>query len=126
MKNTKLIYPKKSYKIIGACIEVHKELGPGFLEKVYHEALQYELNKNNIPYTSEKELSINYKGKNLNQKYYADFVCYDEILLELKAVKEFNDIHKAQVINYLRATGMKLGLLVNFGKKSLDSKRIVL
>ena len=126
MKNTKLVYPKKSYKIIGACIEVHKELGPGFLEKVYHEALQYELNKNNIPYTSEKELSINYKGKNLNQKYYADFVCYDEILLELKAVKEFNDIHKAQVINYLRATGMKLGLLVNFGKKSLDSKRIVL
>lgn len=121
-----IIYKTESFKIIGACIEVHKELGSGFLEAVYQEALAVELTKCGIPFERESELNISYKGINLNKKYIADFICYQKILLELKALSVLTSEHESQVLNYLKATGLKLGLLVNFGNKSLQSKRVLL
>jgi len=120
-----LIYKNESFKVIGACMEVHKELGPGFLEEVYHEALRTEFENQNIPYEIEKELSITFKGKLLNKKYNADFVCFDKMILEIKAAKELTVNQEAQVINYLKATGFKLGLLVNFGESRLKYKRLI-
>ena len=120
-----LLYKQESYEIIGACMEVHKELGPGFLEPVYQEALFYELGARDIPFEKEKALKINYKGKMLEKTYVADFVCFDKIILELKALKELMPEHDSQVLNYLKATGYKLGLLVNFGAGSLSYKRLV-
>jgi len=120
-----LIYKEESYKIIGACFEVHKELGPGFLEPVYQEALSREFIIKNIPYEKEKVLTINYKKIKLDKKYIADFVCYKSIIIELKAVNSLIKEHEAQVLNYLKATGFKLGILINFGSKSLEYKRLV-
>jgi len=120
-----LIYKEESYKIIGACMEVHKVLGPGFLEAVYQEALAIEFRRQGIPFEQEKVLSIVYKDIELEKKYNADFVCYSKIILETKAVKELCDNHRAQIINYLKATKMKLGLLVNFGEPSLKYERFV-
>ena len=112
-----LLYPKESYKITGALYEVHKELGPGLLEKVYQEALEKELRMQDIPFEREKSFNISYKGEVLEQMYIADFVCYDKIVVELKAVEALLPIHTAQVINYLTITGYKLGLLVNFNAR---------
>ena len=120
-----LVYKEESYKIIGACMEVYKTLGCGFLEAVYQEALAIELKRQGIPFQQEKELNIAYKGIELDKKYYADFVCYGKIILETKAVKEICDNYRAQIINYLKATKMKLGLLVNFGEPSLKYERFV-
>ena len=120
-----LVYKDEAFKIIGAAMEVHKELGCGFLEPVYQEALEAELMMQQIPFEREKEIFITYKGMQLNKSYRADFICYDKIVVELKSVSELNNEHEAQVINYLKATGIKLGLLINFGKKSLDYKRLV-
>ena len=120
-----LLYPKESYKISGAIYEVHKELGPGLLEKVYQEALEKEFKLQNIPYEREKDFTIFYKGEELEQKYIADFVCYDKIVVELKAVEDLLPIHTAQVINYLCITGYKLGLLVNFNARQVKPERIV-
>ena len=120
-----LLYPKESYKISGAIYEVHKELGPGLLEKVYQEALEKEFKLQNIPYEREKDFTIVYKGEELEQKYIADFVCYDKIVVELKAVEDLLPIHTAQVINYLCITGYKLGLLVNFNARLVKPERIV-
>lgn len=120
-----LIYRQECYKIIGCCMEVHNELGSGLLEAVYQEALAFELTSKKIPFIQEKELVINYKGQVLNKKYYADFLCFDKIVVELKAVSELNDVHFAQILNYLKITGMRLGLLVNFGEESLEYKRII-
>ena len=120
-----LIYKEESYQIIGACLEVHKELGSGFLESVYHEALILELRNRSIPFESEKGFQIRYKNAVLSNKYFADFICYDKIIVEIKAVKELAAIHEAQLINYLKATGMRLGLLINFGEGSLISKRLL-
>jgi len=106
-------------------MEVHKTLGCGFLEPVYQEALSIEFNKQHIPYEKERVLSINYKDIELEKKYNADFVCYGKIILETKAVKELCDNHRAQIINYLKATGFKLGLLVNFGEPSLKYERFI-
>ena len=122
----KLIYEDESFKIIGACMEVHKELGSGFLEGVYQEALAVEFKKQNIPFEREKEINISYKGINLNKKYISDFICNDKILLELKALSKLTSEHESQVLNYLKATGFKLGLLINFGEPSLKVKRIIL
>lgn len=122
----KIIYKDESYKIINACIEVHKELGPGFLEQVYQEALEIEFNKQNIPYQKEKELTIKYKNVLLNKKYYADFVCFYKIIIELKALSGLTNDHMAQILNYLKATGFKLGIIINFGEMSLKYKRLVL
>ena len=120
-----LLYPYESYKINGAIYEVHKALGPGLLEKVYQEALEKELKLQEIPYEREKKFSIVYKGDKLEQNYIADFVCYNKIIVELKAVEDLLPIHKAQVINYLCITGYKLGLLVNFNARQVTPERIV-
>ena len=120
-----LLYADESYKINGALYEVHKELGPGLLEKVYQEALEKELKRQGIPFEREKSFTIMYKGEELEQKYIADFVIYDKIVVELKAVDELLPVHKAQVINYLAITGYKLGLLVNFNARQVKPERIV-
>ena len=120
-----LIYKEESYLIIGACMEVHRELGQGFLEAVYQEALAIEFRHQGIPFEQKKVLSIVYKDIELEKKYVADFVCFDKIIIETKAVKALTDDHRAQIINYLKATKMKLGLLVNFGEPSLKYERFV-
>jgi len=120
-----LIYKEESYKIIGAAMEVHRELGSGFLEAVYHEALKIELEKKDIPFIHEAELNLWYKGIPLKKTYTADFVCYNKIIIEIKALSELHGKHEAQVINYLKATNSKLGLLINFGGESLEYKRLV-
>jgi len=119
-----LIYKEESYKIIGACFEVYNELGCGYLEAVYQEALGREFQLQNIPYLRESVLEILYKGKPLNKKYSADFICYDKIIVELKALSTLLSNHESQVLNYLKATGYKLGILVNFGESSLKYKRL--
>ena len=111
-------------KIINACLEVHNELGNGFLEPVYQEALEEEFKIQGIPYVREKLLPVMYKGKQLKKEYYADFVCYDDIIVELKAVSVLSKPHKAQVLNYLNAANKEIGLLINFGKTKLKWERI--
>lgn len=119
-----LLYKEESYQIIGAAMEVHRELGCGFVEPVYQEALEKEFILRKIPYEREKELTINYKGALLTKTFRADFICYDKIILELKAVKEFSDEHYSQIYNYLRASRMGLGLLINFGTASIEFQRV--
>ncbi len=121
-----VIYEKESYKIIGACISVHKELGCGFLEAVYKEALAIEFRNFGIPFEQETSLDIYFKSIKLNKKYIADFICYDKIILELKALGKTTTEHESQLLNYLKATELKLGILINFGEKSLKYKRFVL
>ncbi len=121
-----LIYKQESFKIIGACMEVHKVLGCGFLEAVYQEALAIEFERRKIPYEQEKSLHIQYKKRLLKKTYDADFVCYEKIIVEIKAIGELHSSNIAQTLNYLKATDFKLGLLVNFGATSLHYKRIVL
>ncbi len=111
-------------KIINACMEVHNELGNGFLEPVYQEALEEEFKIQGIPYVREKLLPVMYKGKQLKKEYYADFVCYDDIIVELKAVSVLSKPHKAQVLNYLNAANKEIGLLINFGETKLKWERI--
>jgi GxxExxY protein len=120
-----LIYKEESYIIIGKCFEVHNNLGPGFLEIVYKDALEYEFRQAGIPYEREKEYEVNYKGKILPHKFYADFVVYDKIILEVKAVSGIADDFVAQAINYLKVSEDKLALIVNFGELKLNYKRIV-
>mgnify|MGYP001110331038 CR=1 FL=1 len=122
---TDLIYREESYNIIGVAIEVHRILGNGFLEPVYQEALAYEFNLSAIPYEKEKALKIHYKDAILEKSYIADFVCYDKIIVECKAVERLLPEHESQVINYLNATGFKLGLLINFGQSEIEIKRLV-
>jgi GxxExxY protein len=110
-----LLYEEESFAIRGAVFEVYLEMGCGFLESVYQECLEKELTKRAIPFISFKELSLNYKGEMLRQFFKPDLICYDKIIVELKAAKGLIDEHRAQVHNYLKATGYKLGLLVNFG-----------
>ena len=121
----RLLYKEESYAIIGAMFAVHKELGPGFLERVYQDALEYEFQERGIPYEREKEIRVMYKGKPLGEPYRADFICYSKIIVELKAVKEMEKLHNAQVINYLKITGFKLGILVNFCDLYLQPQRIL-
>ena len=123
---TKLVYKEESFKIIGACMEVHKELGFGFLEAVYQEALAVELTKQEIPFEREKEINIIYKDIYLNKKYCVDFLCYDKILLELKALCSLSSENESQLLNYLKASQLRLGLIVNFGTPKLEYKRMVL
>lgn len=120
-----LVYKEEVYDIVGAAMEVHRELGNGFLEAVYHEALAAEFVERGIPFEREKNIQIFYKGVLLKKYYQADFVCHDKIILELKALSSLNGDHSAQLLNYLKATGFKLGLLINFGQKSLVYKRLI-
>ena len=115
----------QTFAIIGAAIEVHRELGQGFLEPVYHEALQIEFASRGIPYQHEVALPILYKGQMLPCSYRADFVCYDDIIVELKALPLLTTREQAQMINYLKATSYRRGLLVNFGGRRIETKRIV-
>lgn len=107
-------------------METHNELGCGFLEAVYQEALAIVLKEKNIPFAREKILDISFRGKILDKKYIADFICYDEIIVELKASDGLTNNDLAQILNYLKATGKKIGLLVNFGKTKLQYKRVIL
>jgi GxxExxY protein len=117
---------KRTYGIIGCAMEVHKELGCGFLEAVYQEALERELTDQGVPFKSQPIVEISYKGKPLNKSYQPDFICYEEIIVEIKAISSLSGTEEAQLLNYLKASGNKIGLLINFGAKSLDYKRIVL
>ena len=110
-----LIYQNESYQILGAAMRVYNVLGAGFVEAVYQEALQKEFCRRNIPHDREKEVNIYYGDEVLDIKLRPDFICYDKIIVELKAVAELENIHRAQIINYLKATKFKLGLLINFG-----------
>jgi GxxExxY protein len=123
---TDIIYKEESYEIIGICMEVHNNLGAGFLEIVYKDALEYEFKKANIPYEREKQYEVNYKGIVLPHKFYADFVVMNKIILEVKAVQRIADEFVAQAINYLKVSDNRLALIVNFGELKLKYKRIVL
>jgi GxxExxY protein len=121
-----IVLKEESYRIMGACFEVYKEKGNGFLEAVYQECLAAEFGMAGIPFAEKPRLQIYYKGRQLKQGYEPDFVCFDAIILEIKAVKQIADEHRAQVINYLKATGKEVGLLVNFGHHpKLQSERFV-
>lgn len=121
-------YPLKEecYQVIGCAMTVHNELGCGFLEAVYQEALGLELTERRIPFEKEKRLDVIYKGRLLNKKYIADFICYEQLIVELKAMDELLPEHTAQVLNYLKATGLRVGLLINFGTTKLQYKRVIL
>ena len=116
----------ESYEVIGAAMKVHSELGNGFLEAVYQESLEIEFQNRKIPYKREMKIPVYYCGKELKTYYQADFVCYDNIIVELKALKSLSDIEKAQVLNYLKASKLKKALLINFGENHLVFKRFVL
>ncbi|MEN8120230.1 MAG: GxxExxY protein [Bacteroidota bacterium] len=118
-------YKEETYKIIGCAMEVHSELGPGFLEAVYQEALSIVFNEKEIPYEQEKKLKILFRGKTLKKKYSADFFCYDKIIVELKAANKLNNNDLSQVLNYLKATNQEIGLLINFGAEQLEYKRVI-
>lgn len=122
-----ITYKLESYEIVGACFEVYKEKGSGFLEAVYQECLEMELADRKVPFTAQPQLALTYKDRPLKSKYTPDFICYGKIVLELKAVTALTDEHRAQVHNYLRAAKFKLGLLVNFGHyPKVEYERIVL
>lgn len=124
---TEILHKDESYRIMGACFEVYKEEGCGFWEAVFQECLEIELADQRIPVVSQPRLSLAYKSRPLRQTYAPDFVCFDKIIIEIKAVTALADEHRAQVHNYLRATGHRLGLLVNFGHyPKLEAERIVL
>ncbi len=118
-----LRYEDETYKIIGAAMKVHSVLGPGFTEKVYQEALAVEFADRGIPFVREREIHAVYKGIVLQGTFIPDFICYDKIIVELKAVKELDDVHRSQAMNYAKVGGYKLSLLVNFGKASLEKER---
>lgn len=121
-----LLYEKETEKIIKACMNVFNELGNGFLEAVYQEALAIEFEIMNIPFKKEAKIEVYYKGNKLNKEYYADFICYDKIIVELKCVSRLVNANKAQVLNYLHGTKLAVGLLVNFGESSLKWERLTL
>lgn len=125
-RNDEYTFKQECYDVVGLCMLVHRELGSGFLEAVYQEALEIEFVKADIDHIRECQIEINYKGVLLDKKYYSDFLCHNEIIIELKTVKSLDNVHMAQLMNYLKATGKHVGLLVNFGAKSLEYKRVIL
>lgn len=120
-----ILYKDESYKLVGLGMLVHRELGSGYLEAVYQEAFEIALKQENIPYDREKTLRIKFLGQWLKKEYVADFVCFDKIIVEMKAVSSLTSSHEAQVMNYLKATGCRLGLLFNFGADSFQYRRLV-
>lgn len=116
---------QRTYQIIGAAMEVHKELGSGFLEAVYQEALGIEFTDMRIPFKAQPKIKIEYKGKPLKKTYEPDFICYDDVIIEIKALSTLSGLEEAQLINYLKASKIKVGLLINFGSQSLEYKRFV-
>jgi GxxExxY protein len=120
-----ILFKEESYKIIGACFEVHKILGHGFKEAVYKDALELELIKLEIPFTREKPFTIVYKEQKLKHFFVADFVIYDTIILEIKIGNYIGDPYIKQTLNYLKASGLKLGMVINFGTPSLEYQRVL-
>jgi GxxExxY protein len=120
-----LLYEDESYAIRGAAMEVHRLLGCGFLEAVYQQAMEIEFSQRGIPFVSQQEIPIHYKGHLLNKRYTADFVVFDKIIVEIKALDLLTTLEEAQILHYLKASGLKLGFLINFGAESLESKRMV-
>jgi GxxExxY protein len=121
-----LIFEQETYAILGACFEVYNQMGCGFVEPVYHACLLKELTQRGVPFRSKVPLKLSYKGEQLDVCFEPDFVCFDQIIVEIKAVKDLHDVFRAQVHNYLKATGLKLGLLVNFGQHpKLEHERVV-
>ena len=124
---TKLLFGEETYKILGACFEVYKRMGRGFLEQVYQECLEIEFAYQGIPFQSQQEFKLTYRGRELEQGFKPDFICFEKIIVEIKAVVKLIDDHRAQILNYLNATKMKLGLLVNFGHyPKLEYERFIL
>jgi GxxExxY protein len=115
----------ETYALIGAAMEVHRELGHGFLEAVFQDAFEIELDLRGIPYQREVDLPVTYKGRVLKSTYRADFICYGDVIVEMKALSELTPSHTAQVLNYLKATGYQRGMLFNFGTPSLHYKRLI-
>jgi GxxExxY protein len=127
IEKTKILFKEESYSIQGAIFEVYKEIGSGFLEPIYQECLLRELNIRNIPFLAQPEMRLSYKGVPLDQVYRPDFLCYDSIILELKATKILTDDFRAQIFNYLKISKLRLGLLINFGHTPrVEIERIVL
>lgn len=121
-----LLFEQESYAVLGACFEVYKQKGCGFLEPVYHECLEIEFELRGVPFRSELKLVLEYKGRKLKQSYEPDFICYDKIIVEIKAVSALNDAFRAQLQNYLRATDLRLGFLINFAHHpKLEYERII-
>ena len=125
MNEIKILYKEESYKIIGVCMKVHRELGSGFLEAIYEEALKKEFANSKVPFKSQVKLKVFYEGEQLKKYYIADFICYGKIILEIKSVSQVPVVFYAQIKNYLSATKMQLGMLINFGQSSLTYKRII-
>lgn len=123
---SQIIYKNESYFVIGLCMDIHNELGKGFSEAVYSDALEIELKSNGVPFQKEVKFDIIYKGEKLKHHYYADYLIDGKIILELKAVERINNGHIKQTLNYLAASKMKLGLIVNFGEAGLAYKRVIL
>ena len=123
-ESEKILYRDESYAIQGAIFEGYREMGSGYLESVYQECLEIELAQRKIPYVAQSRLYLNYKGERLRHTYQPDLICYSKIIVELKAVKDYSAVHKAQLINYLKATGKKLGLVLNFGGERVQVKRV--
>ena len=122
---SELLYRTETFNIIGACMNVHQTLGNGFLESVYQEALEKELKRREIPFLKQQRLNIYYGEEKLDKYFIADFVCYDKVILEIKAVSYLGNNLTQQVVNYLKSTKMEVGLLINFGEKSLSWKRFI-
>jgi GxxExxY protein len=124
---TELLYKTETFAVLGAAIEVHREFGSGFLEAVYQEAMEIELEDRKIPFEPRKGLTINYKGRLLRKAYEADMVCYAKIIVELKALDRLSGKEESQILHYLKASGMRVGLLINFGSHGrLEWKRYIL
>ncbi|MBX3459402.1 MAG: GxxExxY protein [Planctomycetes bacterium] len=122
-----LIMKDEVFAVVGAAIEVHRELGHGFLEAVYQEALPYEFEDRAVPHRVQPDLAIRYKKRRLKEKYIPDFICFGEVVVEIKAMKSLTEVEEAQLLNYLRATGMPVGVLINFGSRGkLEWKRMAL
>jgi GxxExxY protein len=123
---SEILFKQEVFQIIGGCFAVYNDKGHGFLEPVYQDCMEIELEHLSIPFDAQRELALSYRGRTLRRSYIPDFLCYDKIIVELKAVKELCDDHRAQVLNYLKATGLQLGLLINFGnQRGLQWERII-
>jgi len=122
-ENSDLILKDESFAIVGAAMEVSRQLGCGFLEGVYQEALEIELRSRNLPFQSQKLINIAYKDQQLKKQYIADLICFERIIVEIKAVKLLSEIDEAQLLNYLKATSLPLGLLINFGRRKMEWRR---